>query len=208
MKRIIICWILLLSAAAWLLPMRSEATGGVAVGGIQILKTNVSGDPLEGAVFQIAREVKDSELTDGKLDKQILKVGEENKIVTYENFWNNRELAGERTNSVTTDSEGKAAIYGLPYGTYYLVETAAPEGYNRITSPIRLTIHKYSHLTEEDNVRDDKGVVIDNTLHIINIRYTLPDTGNRNTVQMTAAGVGILFSAAALLLLNRKRRGW
>jgi hypothetical protein len=64
---------------------------------------------------------------------------------------------------------------------------------------------QYSHLTEDDCVKDDKGSIIDNTLHIINVRYALPDTGNWGTLQLTAAGTGIVFSSAALLLLNWRR---
>ena len=93
----------------------------------------------------------------------------------------------------------------MPYGAYYLIETRAPEGYNRIIDPIRVTVHKYSHLTNADDVYDDQGQIIDNTLHIINVRYTIPDTGFSGTLQLAAAGTGVLFSAAALILLNRKR---
>lgn len=205
MKRRILC-LLLCAIAVWGIPVTAAAAeGGIPVGGIRILKTNVTGDALEGAVFQIARELRDGELTDQTVEKQILKIGGENRIMAMECFWTDREMTGEKLQEVTTDSHGSASIFGLPYGTYYLVETQAPTGYNRITTPIRVTIHKYSHLTESDDVRDDSGVVIDNTLHIINVRYTLPDTGNLGTIQLAAAGTGVLFSSVALLLLNRRR---
>ena len=188
-------------------PVRAAGVeGGVAVGGIEILKTNASGKPLEGAVFRIAREVRHEELTDQSVPKEVLKIGEENRIVTFEAFWDHREMTGVRIPEVTSDAQGKAAVYGLPYGTYYLVEAQAPEGYNRITAPIRVAIHKYSHLTQGDGVKDDQGVIIDNTLHIINIRYTLPDTGGMERLTLTAAIVGVVFSAAALLLMNFRFR--
>ena len=188
------------------IPVRAFASEwGIPVGGINILKTDVTGNPLEGAVFQIARKLQEGELTDQSVEKQFLRIGGENQIMAMESFWDGRNMTGERQTAVTTDENGKAAIYGLPYGTYYLVEREAPNGYNRIMEPIRVTVHKYSHLTEEDNVRDDDDAVIDNTLHIINVRYTLPDTGNWSTVHLAAAGTGVLFSSAALILLNRKR---
>jgi len=190
----------------WLLPIRTDASEmAITVGGIHILKTDVTGNPLEEATFQLVRDVWDEELTNNALEKRILKIGEENRLMAVMSFWNSREMNGPRTKEVKTDRNGKAAIYGLPYGTYYLVETKAPEGYNRITTPIRVTIHKYSHLTESDNVRDDEDKIIDNTLHIINVRYNLPDTGNLGRIQLTAAAIGILFSSTALLLLNRRR---
>lgn len=206
MKRIIMSLILACILVLGSLAVQADASEwGVAVGGINILKTDVTGKPLEGAVFQIARELQEGELTDQKVNKKLLKIGDENRIMTMESFWTDRDMTGERQTEVTTDKQGTAAIYGLPYGTYYLVETQAPEGYNRIADPIRVTIHKYSHLVESDDVRDDKGVIIDNTLHIINVRYTLPDTGSLGTVQLVAGGAGVLFSSAALVLLNRRR---
>lgn len=174
-------------------------------GGIHILKTDLTGSVLEGASFLILGEPEDGDLTDSRVEKKMVKIGDENRIMEVEKFWDNRSMTGKLQTSAVTDQEGKAAIYGLPYGTYYLVETRAPEGYNRIAEPIRLSIHKYSHLTEEDQVKDDKGNIIDNTFHIINVRYSLPDTGNWGMLQLTAAGIGIIFSSAALLLLNWRR---
>lgn len=174
-------------------------------GGIHILKTDLTGTVLEGATFQIMGELESGELTDSNVEKKMIKIGDENHIMTVEKFWDNRAMTGQLQTFITTDRHGAAAVYGLPYGTYYLVEMTAPEGYNRITEPIRFSIHKYSHLTEDDCVKDDKGSIIDNTLHIINVRYALPDTGNWGTLQLTAAGTGIVFSSAALLLLNWRR---
>lgn len=206
MKRFSICAILLVVMAITIFPICAFAdVSGIPVGGATILKTDVSGKPLEGAVFQIVRELRDGELRDQEVNKQIVKIGKENRIMTAEYFWDNRQMQGERCMQIQTDAEGRAILFGLPYGTYYLVEKTAPEGYNKIGEPIRVAIHKYSHLTEEDGVRDDKNVLIDNTLHIINVRYSLPDTGHLAMVQLVAAGVGILFSSAALLLMNRHR---
>lgn len=206
MKRNMVCLLAALfltykifSCPALAVQAQSEA------GGIHILKTDLTGTVLEGAAFQILGELEDGDLTDSRVEKKMVKIGDENRIMEVEKFWDNRSMTGKLQISAVTDQDGKAAIYGLPHGTYYLMETRAPEGYNRITEPIRLSIHKYSHLTEEDQVKDDKGNIIDNTFHIINVRYALPDTGNWGMLQLTAAGIGIVFSSAALLLLNWRR---
>lgn len=206
MKKIISCFVMtLLLIMSGGCGQASASEMDNTAGGIHILKTDLTGNALEGAEFQIVRDVEDEELADRTLEKKIVKIGEENRIMAVEAFWNNRNMTGQLQTEVMTNREGEAAIYGLPHGTYYLLETKAPEGYNRITDPIRVSIHKYSHLTEKDNVTDDKGVVIDNTVHIVNVRYTLPDTGSWGFLQLTAAAVGILFSSAALLLMNYRR---
>lgn len=189
-----------------ILPVRTDAAQwGIPVSGINILNTDVTGNALEGARFQILRELREGELTDHKVEKQVLRVGGENRIMATESFWSDRSMEGERKNVAVTNEEGKASVYGLTYGTYYLVEREASAGYNRMAEPVRIMVHKYSHLTEADKIRDDSGSTIDNTLHIVNVRYTLPDTGNWGIVHLTAAGSGVVLSSAALIMLNRKR---
>lgn len=207
MKRFL--WSLIVALAAvfsWFPAEVLAQEAGIPVGGISIVKTDVAGKPLAGAAFQIVRELQEGELTDRSVEKKILKIGEENRIMVISPFWTDRNMSGKKETEVTTDEEGKAAIYGLSYGTYYLVETKAPVGYNRIAEPIRITVHKYSHLTEADNVRDDQNAIIDNTVHIVNVRYRLPDTGGLETLQLAAGGTGILFSTVALLLFMNRRR--
>lgn len=202
-----VCILTVFILTAGIISVEAEAEEwGIPVGGINILMTSVSGEPLERARFQVVRELKEGELTDSAVEKTIVPIGEENRIMAVEQFWAERDMTGERSAAAVTDEQGKAAVYGLTYGTYYLVEKEAPEGFNRITAPIRITVHKYSHLIPEDCVRDDQGKVMDNTLHIVNVRYKLPDTGSWGTLQLAAGGTGILFSSAALLLLNHRRR--
>ena len=98
-----------------------------------------------------------------------------------------------------------ARAYGLPEGMSYLVETRPPEGYERMAAPVVLRIHRYSHAIPADGIRDDAGKLIDNTVHIITIRYRLPDTGAARW-QLTVSGIGVVASGAALLWLNRLRK--
>lgn len=206
MKRMMECLVMICMCLTTVFPVRSDAAGGIPVGGIELLMTDVVGQPLEEASFQILREAREEELGDHAVEKRMVKIGEEHRIMTVESFWTSIELTGQKQTTVLTGTDGRAGMYGLNYGTYYLLETQAPDGFNRIREPIRVTVHRYSHLTAEDGVRDDDGKLIDNTLQIINLRYTLPDTRTWGDVQLAAAGTGILFSSAALLLLGRKRR--
>lgn len=186
------------------LPVSAAQTGNPR-GGINIMKTDVLGKGLSGAGYQIAREATSGELRDSSVAKRLLKTGEQTLTVVYTSFWDSREMTGQKQEEAVTDADGCTAMYGLPYGTYYLVESRAPEGYDQMTSPIRVTVNKYSHLTASDDVRDDADTVIDNTVHIVTIRYTLPDTGNAANIRISYALAGLTVSLGVLLFLIRLR---
>jgi len=175
-------------------------------GGINIMKTDVLGKGLPGARYQIAREATQAELRDSSVTKRLLKTGDQTITVVHSSFWDDRAMEGERQGEVITDADGYAAMYGLTYGTYYLVESKAPEGYTQMTAPIRVTVNKYSHLTAEDDIRDDEDEVIDNTIHIVTIRYSLPDTGVRTHSKISTALTGLTVSLGILLFLIRIRK--
>ena len=178
----------------------------VYMGGTNLLKTDVEGKKLEGAVFKIAREATADELLNDSIVKEKLTYAEKKYTVVFEDFYTSKDFSGEKVYEVTTDKEGKAAIYGLSYGTYFIVETKAPDTYNLLTSPIRVAINKYSHLTEADNVLDDEGKVIDNTIRVINTKFALPETGGMGTTLFTATGLAIIASALTLLAFNTKKK--
>ena len=185
-----------------LMVMPAEAA---QLGGINILKTNAAGEPLSGARFYVAREATESEKEDPDCVKETMIIGQEEKQMIYESFYSGANSRGKRIWQIETDHNGKASMYGLEMGTHYLVEAKAPEGYNRITKPVRISVNKYSHLTEEDGILDDAGVAIDNTVHIINVRYRIPETGNREIRPVIVAGIGVAASALALYLISRRR---
>lgn len=179
----------------------------VHTGGTSILKTDAEGKILPGgATFKIAREATDAELENPDIIKEILTVNGEELTVVFRDFYPTEDLSGDKVYEVTTGEDGRAVIYGLAYGTYYIVETKAPAGYNLLTTPIRVTINKYSHLTEVHDVKDDDGKIIDNTILVINTKYVLPQTGGTGTAMFTLAGIAIIASACALLLLNSKKK--
>ena len=99
MKRIVGCLVLSMLILHFLLPVYAAEVNSEA-GGIHILKTDLTGNALEGAVFQVVRTIEEEELADHAIEKKMMKIGEENKIVgdsemTYIKYRYNSELMGD-----------------------------------------------------------------------------------------------------------------
>ncbi len=159
----------------------------VYTGGINLIKADSQNNSimLSGAVFELYRPATENEILFGATC--ITEIPGVTQKVIKVSFFNNAELSGERVTSVTSDAEGKAAVYGLAYGIYYLAETEAPAGYNTLNEAIALTINESSH-TEQNKI------IIENSTGIL-----LPETGGFGTAIFTVAG--ILLSGGAIILL-------
>ena len=100
------------------------------------------------------------------------------------------------------DNKGKLNIQGLkPNQTYYLYETKAPNGYNKLTAPVTITIDKDGNVTDCTTTNHEIQ-----TLYVENkTGSTLPSTGGMGTKLFYTIG-GILMAGAAIVLVVRKRR--
>lgn len=112
---------------------------------------------------------------------------------------------------LTTDNNGNITVKGLKEGTYYLEETEAPDGYNKLTAPVKVEITKNSTNIHElvSVTADNESGTVDKAIGTITIANnkgsTLPSTGGMGTKLFYTIG-GILMAGAAIVLVVRKRR--
>ena len=125
----------------------------------------------------------------------------------------------EETGATTfvTDSNGKIDIDGLEEGTYYLKETEAPAGYNKLSTPIAFSISAiYDGIGAAQKVVDVALTIDGNTEHGVADSGTvstsvknstgtlLPETGGIGTTIFYVVG-GLLVVGAGVLLVTKKR---
>lgn len=115
--------------------------------------------------------------------------------------------------SITTDPSsqgmGMGSLTDLPAGTYYLVETDAPDGYQLDAEPITITITPNPNpgATEADLVISYVNDDTDEAHNAITNTKTpsLPVTGGEGTIAITATGVVLIAGAAALIVRARRQ---
>lgn len=118
------------------------------------------------------------------------------------------EADATKATTVKTPADGNIKFEGLDAGTYYLEETAAPVGYNKLTDPIKVEIKStlpaaggtasYT-VTYNDTTPTDHIVRVENKAGAV-----LPSTGGMGTTLFYVVGGGLMV-AAIVLLVTKKR---
>ncbi len=163
----------------------STAKKDVAVStySFDIVKTNNSGALLNGAIFELYN-------ADGATKISLIN----NNDGTY-------RLALDTESGIETiEVNGKVTVYGLDSGKYFLKETEAPAGYNKLPSLIAVEIVDSNlYAVVEDNAYVSGGVQVINQIGTI-----LPSTGGIGTTLFVTLG-GLAVLAAGVVLFAKKR---
>lgn len=168
---------------------------------------NDSNKKLEGAKFKLYRgsgeEKQYAQVTDGKVSG-----------------WTTEANATE----LSSDAQGLFKVTGLDDGTYYLEETVAPDGYNKLTNPVTVIIsadttngQEWTNYDQTPLIKID--VTVDGTkgtgnaaagtaaITVANVKgNTLPSTGGMGTVLLYVAGVAVFALAGVTLVMALRRR--
>lgn len=101
---------------------------------------------------------------------------------------------------ITTDATGKFTIQGLDADTYYLTETAAPAGYNKLAGPVTIVIGENGVVngTTEAPQGVDEVKVLNQT------GAELPSTGGMGTTIFYVLGTILVLGAGVLLITKRR----
>ena len=173
--------------------------------------------PLKGAVFDIYRVAIDDE----SVDKTVEIRGQRVKLQKI-------------TTTSPSDEFGKITVTGLDVGTYYAIETTAPEGYSIKEDPIELglTVSQAMGLNENGDAGDAEKVtdytnttaVDANSTVIVNYPaewktneneeatilnakgLSLPGTGGMGTTLFTFGGLVLVLVAGIMFVVYIRRQ--
>lgn len=95
-------------------------------------------------------------------------------------------------------------VNGLAEGTYYLVETKAPEGFNKLTDPIKVTITKTGDaewtVQKNDAPETDKIIDVENSTGSL-----LPSTGGRGAIAFAVIAALLVFGVAVSFIRDKRK---
>ena len=159
---------------------------------VDVFKYTMNGDTetaLAGATFTLSKNSDGSNpialVSKGNNVYRVAKTGETGTVT-----------------EVTTDTTGKFTIKGLDADTYYLTETAAPAGYNKLAGPVTIVIGENGVV----NGTTEAPQGVDEVKVLNQSGAELPSTGGIGTTIFYVLGGVLAVGAVALLIAKRRTR--
>ncbi|MBQ8603745.1 MAG: VWA domain-containing protein [Oscillospiraceae bacterium] len=175
-------------------------------------KVDIYDKPVVGAQFTLAHnDVLCAHCRGDIYNNTDSATGTVGTVVTRDAVLNLLE-AGPLVYTAVSDAEGKVSFANIPSGhQYILTETQAPAGYAPLDRQYLVTVaydNQTITVTDLDgNTIEEDGKLVVWDGKVVNITSVeLPSTGGIGTVMYTAVGSVLTMGAAAVALINKKRK--
>ena len=110
----------------------------------------------------------------------------------------------ESVKSIEGETGYNLHVNGLAAGDYWLVETKAPDGFNKLTDPIKVTITKGDDanwtVQKNDTPEDDKIIDVENSTGSL-----LPSTGGRGAIAFAVIAAILVFGVAVSFIRDKRK---
>ena len=172
---------------------------------------------LAGAEFELYKANTEGTAADTNAKINII---DENNGVYRQATPEEASAAGFTSAKIVSDEDGKVLVKGLKAGTYYLKETKAPDGYNKLLSDIKIEITaKYNDATGELESYSVIYTYNGNSTTVTNndkatspevpvenkTGAQLPSTGSKGALMVTLAGIVLFGALTASKVFGKKK---
>ncbi len=156
----------------------------IVIDKVEKTTNGTAGKKLSGAEFVLYKE----ETIEGNKTIKYYQWDETNKKVVW-------DADKTKATVLETSTDGAATFGGLADGTYYLVETKAPAGYNQLKDPVTVPVKG----SDTDTMKLTVTATVENQAGTL-----LPSTGGMGTTIFYVLGA-VLVVGAGVLLVTKKR---
>lgn len=147
---------------------------------------------LAGATFKLTKGSEDA--------NNITFVKTSNKTATNDVYRVAKKGEAGIVTTITSPDSGKFKIQGLGAGTYYLTETKQPDGYNKLSSPVKVVINDTGEIFVNSSTTANTGdVKVENKSGTV-----LPSTGGAGTTMIYLIGGALVLGSGVVLATKRR----
>ena len=160
--------------------------------------TGIGKTPLAGATFSLFTTEME-----GDAIKLVQKTGTQEYRLAIQGETGEKELT-----ELTTTDTGRFSIQGLKPGNYWLEETAAPKGYNKLKKRIKIAVGAHGAITIDGNYNADGTVSGGNLEAEVGVENksgtVLPSTGGAGTTMIYLVGAVLVLGSGVVLATKRR----